>query len=83
MVRHDEPLVPLNLVDLFERLVKQSFHMRRKMLRNNLKSAFPELNNSDILSLLAEAGIQREARPQEVSVESYVKLAELINVKSK
>lgn len=67
LVRRDEPLVPDELWGRFKHIVKSAFGMRRKMLRNSLKSAFP----SETLS--GDAFFQR--RPEQVSLEDFVALA--------
>ncbi|MEM9528281.1 MAG: rRNA adenine dimethyltransferase family protein, partial [Bacteroidota bacterium] len=67
LVRRGEPLVPDELWGRFKHIVKSAFGMRRKMLRNSLKSAF----TSDTLS--ADPFFQR--RPEQVSLEDFVELA--------
>lgn len=53
----------------FRRIVKSSFAMRRKMLRNNLKGLFP---NPDIL-----ADPIFNKRAEQLSIQDYVELTEL------
>lgn len=66
LVRRDEPLVPDARWGRFKHIVKSAFGMRRKMLRNSLKSAFgPEQ--------LADPFFQR--RPEQVTLEDFVALA--------
>jgi 16S rRNA (adenine1518-N6/adenine1519-N6)-dimethyltransferase len=54
---------------LFE-IVKAGFSARRKQLRNNLKQIF----GNDTEQILRSAGIKPEQRPQELTVEDWVKL---------
>jgi 16S rRNA (adenine1518-N6/adenine1519-N6)-dimethyltransferase len=51
-----------------EKLVAQAFAQRRKTLRNNLKGIVDD-------AVLAELGIDPTARPENVSVADYVRLA--------
>jgi 16S rRNA (adenine1518-N6/adenine1519-N6)-dimethyltransferase len=53
----------------FRRIVKSSFAMRRKMLRNNLKGLFP---NPEILS-----DPIFNQRAEQLSIKDYVELTEL------
>ena len=66
LVRRPVPLVPDAQWGRFKHIVKSAFGMRRKMLRNSLKSAFAA-------DVLAEAFFQR--RPEQVSLEEFVELA--------
>lgn len=65
LVRRDEPLVPDELWGRFKHIVKSAFGMRRKMLRNSLKSAFQD-------ETLTDEFFQR--RPEQVSLEDFVRL---------
>ena len=64
--RRPEPLVRNERWGAFKHIVKSAFGMRRKMLRNSLKSAFDA-------EVLAEPFFQR--RPEQVSLEEFVGLA--------
>ncbi|MEO0732281.1 MAG: 16S rRNA (adenine(1518)-N(6)/adenine(1519)-N(6))-dimethyltransferase RsmA [Bacteroidota bacterium] len=67
LVRRDEPLVPDERWGRFKHIVKSAFGMRRKMLRNSLKSAFsPGTLTGDVF-------FQR--RPEQVTLEEFVDLA--------
>lgn len=65
--RRPEALVPPKKWSRFKHIVKSAFGMRRKMLRNSLKSAFP----SEIL--MEDPFFQR--RPEQTSLEDFVALA--------
>jgi 16S rRNA (adenine1518-N6/adenine1519-N6)-dimethyltransferase len=54
---------------LLERVTEAAFGQRRKMLRQSLKSL------GDAQALLAEAGIDPQARAEDIPVEGYVRLA--------
>ena len=54
---------------LLERVTEAAFGQRRKMLRQSLKSL------GDAQGLLAEAGIDPQARAEDIPVEGYVALA--------
>ncbi|MBC6994584.1 16S rRNA (adenine(1518)-N(6)/adenine(1519)-N(6))-dimethyltransferase RsmA [Neolewinella lacunae] len=66
LVRREEPLVPDERWGLAKHIVKSAFGMRRKMLRNSLKSCFPA-------EVLAEDFFER--RPEQVSINDFVDLA--------
>ena len=55
-----------------ERLLKQAFLARRKMLRNTLAGVKPP---DQLHELAQQAGIDLQQRPQEVAPESWVALA--------
>ena len=66
LVRRPEPLVPDERWGHFKHVVKSAFGMRRKMLRNSLKSVFPP-------DALQVPFFQR--RPEQVSLEEFVELS--------
>ncbi|WP_020571197.1 16S rRNA (adenine(1518)-N(6)/adenine(1519)-N(6))-dimethyltransferase RsmA [Neolewinella persica] len=65
--RRKEPLVPDEKWGRFKHVVKSAFGMRRKMLRNSLKSAFSD----EVLA--GDEFFQR--RPEQVSLDDFVRLA--------
>jgi 16S rRNA (adenine1518-N6/adenine1519-N6)-dimethyltransferase len=65
-----EPLAPANLSDL-EKITAAAFGQRRKMLRQSLKPLGGE-------TLLAKAGIDPTARPEELKIEQFAALARLL-----
>jgi 16S rRNA (adenine1518-N6/adenine1519-N6)-dimethyltransferase len=60
---------------LFKKIVKTSFNFRRKMLRNSLKNL---LNLSDMNAI---SSISLDKRPEELSIEDFVKLTNEISSK--
>ncbi len=56
------------------RISRCAFEQRRKMIYKPLSALFPK---EQILAVLKEAGIPEEARPDNISKESYLKMAEL------
>jgi 16S rRNA (adenine1518-N6/adenine1519-N6)-dimethyltransferase len=56
----------------FARVVSIAFSQRRKMLRNTLRDLFTE-------AALEQLAIRPTARPEELSVEDYVRLANAIS----
>lgn len=67
LTRREEPLVPDEKWSHFKHIVKSAFGMRRKMLRNSLKSVFKKEN------LMDDPFFQR--RPEHVSIQDFVDLA--------
>jgi len=57
---------------LFNNLVRTAFSKRRKTIRNALKTFVTE-------ELLREAGINPSCRPEEIPVETYIRLANLVH----
>ncbi len=68
---HLTSLHPEVALDKLERLVAQAFSMRRKTLFNNLKSI---VTRSDLVDLM----IDPEARPEQISVSNYARIAKWI-----
>ncbi len=64
------PLGPMVDEFAFSALVRQAFSQRRKTLRNALKGLCPE-------SVILDAGLEPNVRPEQVSVESFAQLASL------
>ncbi len=68
LVRREVPLVREEDWGRFKHIVKSAFGMRRKMLRNSLKSAFePEVLQGEFF----------QRRPEQVSLEEFVGLLEV------
>jgi 16S rRNA (adenine1518-N6/adenine1519-N6)-dimethyltransferase len=63
-------------VEVLRHLVSTAFNMRRKTLRNNLKGL---LDDDDFATLKIDASL----RPEQISVEQYVALANLLCTKKK
>lgn len=62
---------------LFFRIVKIAFSGKRKQIHNTLASGL-RLTKEQTLEILKEANISAQARPQELSIEEWVELYELI-----
>lgn len=61
---------------LFWRLAKAGFSSKRKQLQNNLRSV---LKNNDTEAFLVGAGLNKQVRAQELSVDDWVRLVELLH----
>ena len=68
----DKPLAPAELADL-EKITQAAFGQRRKMLRQSLKALGGE-------ALLAKAGIDPTARPEDLAIESFAALAQALKL---
>ncbi|HJS45386.1 MAG TPA: 16S rRNA (adenine(1518)-N(6)/adenine(1519)-N(6))-dimethyltransferase RsmA [Rhizomicrobium sp.] len=66
-----QPLAPAKLTDL-EKVTATAFGQRRKMLRQSLKPLGGE-------ALLAKAGIDPTARPEDLKIEQFAALARTLN----
>jgi len=73
----DEPRFPVADYNLFKKMVRACFAMRRKMIRNSLRKSRLGLALGRLDELLAQAGIAPTARPETISLEKLVKLANL------
>jgi 16S rRNA (adenine1518-N6/adenine1519-N6)-dimethyltransferase len=71
LIPREKPLSPVPM-EVLERVTAAAFGQRRKMLRSSLKS----LGNAE--DLLAKAGINPTSRAEEIPVEGFCKLAELV-----
>lgn len=60
--------------DFFSKLVHNAFSMRRKTLINNLLKYY-NVEKNTIVEILKNLGYSENVRPEEVSVENYVKLS--------
>lgn len=74
MTRHPAPLLEPALITDFEHLVKSSFQMRRKTIRNNLLAAYPEFRKEYLDILLSKINIDPGSRPQDIPVAGYIEL---------
>jgi 16S rRNA (adenine1518-N6/adenine1519-N6)-dimethyltransferase len=58
----------------FTDFVHHAFSSRRKKLANNLLSAFGSLDREEVSRRLKDAGIDDNARPEELSVEQFLRV---------
>ena len=63
----------INLEKCIDKLLRISFNSRRKMLRNTLNSI---LSNEEINELSESSKICFNLRPQDISIDQWIKLAE-------
>ena len=64
--------------DLFFRVVKASFAMRRKKLSNGLASGFSELGKAGAAEVIAMAGFPENVRGETLSIADFAKIADAI-----
>jgi 16S rRNA (adenine1518-N6/adenine1519-N6)-dimethyltransferase len=69
--RRREPLLPLELHPLFERIVKLSFSQRRKMMMKLLKKEWPA---EKLTAIFSELNISPQERAEKLSLEQFVEL---------
>ena len=70
----EQPRVNVGDEEIFTRLVRSAFAMRRKTLLNNLVSGF-SLNREQAAACLAAANLSAQARAEELSLEDFAGLA--------
>ncbi len=61
--------------DLFFRVVRASFAMRRKKLSNGLAAGFPELGKTGAAEVIAAAGFPENVRGETLSIPEFARLA--------
>ena len=61
--------------EVFFRLVRSSFAMRRKKLSNGLASGFPELGKSGAAEVIAAAGFDENVRGETLGIPEFARIA--------
>ena len=61
--------------DIFFRVVRSSFAMRRKKLSNGLASGFPELGKNGAAEVIAAAGFDANVRGETLSIPEFARIA--------
>ena len=72
-----EPAVRVADEKHFFRIVKASFSQRRKTLTNSLSSGLG-IGKDEVLSALEKCGLSPNARAEELSLDDFAKLAEIL-----
>lgn len=75
--RREKPLYDVADMNLFWRVVKSAFAMRRKTLINNLLCAFP-VSREEAISYLAQAGVDEKVRAEALSIEQFALLTNML-----
>jgi 16S rRNA (adenine1518-N6/adenine1519-N6)-dimethyltransferase len=76
LTRRTEPLLPASWHDSFTKIVKRGFSQRRKMMFKLLKEDWPE---ETLQRGFATAGLAPKTRAEEVSLEQFARLTEVIS----
>ncbi|EST51759.1 16S rRNA methyltransferase [Brevibacillus panacihumi W25] len=72
----EKPPVEVDDVDVFFRVVKGSFALRRKTLLNNLMNGlFPKTQKEEVVQMLTDIGIEPTRRGETLSMEEFARLA--------
>ena len=64
--------------EVFFRVVRASFAMRRKKLSNGLASGFPELGKSGAAEIIAQCGFDENVRGETLGIPEFARLANAI-----
>ncbi len=65
--------------EVFKELVKKAFAARRKKLTNSLQTAgLRDVSKQDIENMIQQVGLKLTCRAEEVSIEQYAKMANII-----
>ena len=78
--RYDEPPVKPADGQLFRRLIRAAFAMRRKTLANNLKASFG-LSQDAARAALEAAGLDERVRGEALALEALARLADVLHEK--
>jgi 16S rRNA (adenine1518-N6/adenine1519-N6)-dimethyltransferase len=76
LLRRAEPLLPFELEQTFDLLIKRAFSQRRKMMFKLLKEAWPE---SSLSSAFQAAGLKQDIRAEKVTLEQFVTLTRTLD----
>ena len=76
-VRKERPW-EIDDVDIFFRLVRASFAMRRKKLANGIASGFPELGKTGAAEVIEECGFDANVRGETLGIPEFAKLSNAI-----
>jgi len=72
----EKPPVDVDDVDVFFRVVKGSFALRRKTLLNNLMNGlFPKTQKDEVVQMLTDIGIDPTRRGETLSMDEFARLA--------
>jgi len=71
---YPEPLIPEDLLEVFFKLARAGFSQKRKKLRNALAS-LSSLKANELESVLNAAGVDVQARAQELDIDDWQKLS--------
>lgn len=74
----DKPPVELKSEELFFRVVKAAFGMRRKTLLNALSSSFGEIGKENIEKILTDCGFDPKVRGEVLSIGEFAKISDAI-----
>jgi len=74
---HESPVVPPSLISTFFQCAKLGFNQKRKQLVNSLSSGLG-ITKETAMKWLQDAAIDPHSRPQELSLEAWVRLAKVI-----
>jgi len=75
----ERPVVEINDVQFFEKLIRASFSQRRKTLLNSLKGAsFFNRDKQKILEALKNSGIDPQRRPETLTIDEFNTLSQQI-----
>lgn len=72
---YPSPLIPVELLDIFFKLIKAGFNQKRKTLRNSLSSGL-SISPTNAADLLNRAGIDPQRRAETLSLEEWQRLCE-------
>lgn len=75
--KHEKPIIKVKNEDLFFRIIRKSFGQRRKTLRASLTSqGLINERKEDFCRRLDSLGISPNARPEDISLEGFAKIAD-------
>lgn len=81
MKKRAQPPVPVKDEKLMFSLIRAAFNQRRKTLVNAVSSGVSQIEKTDVEQALEQLGLDLRVRGEELSVEIYAKLADILTEK--
>jgi len=78
LIFFEQPIVAVEQYSIIRNLVQKAFSQRRKMMINSLIKNL-SIKREEAVNLLTDVGIDPQARPQNISLQQYIKLAERLD----
>jgi 16S rRNA (adenine1518-N6/adenine1519-N6)-dimethyltransferase len=75
---HPQPVIPIDRMDLFFRLIKAGFSQKRKTLRNSLSGGLGK-TKEEVETILGESNIDPQRRAETVSMDEWSRLVEVMD----
>lgn len=75
---YDQPVISFSKYEQIRDLIRTAFSQKRKMMINSLLKIY-NINRDEAIQILESAEIDSKARPQNISLTHFIKLAEILD----